>query len=108
MKLSTAILKASESETDKIIRIGERWSVHRHVVEDVDSEKVPAISLYHYSTHMATAAASYGDPRYWVLIVARIGHGSVSDQTGMNTFFRVLQLPYRYDRAGGAGIRRVD
>lgn len=32
------------------------------------------------------------------------GHGSVSDQGGMNQFFRKLDMPWRYSRAGGASI----
>lgn len=36
-----------------------------------------------------------------------IGHGSVSDQGGMNTAFRVLGLPLYFSRAGGAEIREV-
>jgi hypothetical protein len=33
-----------------------------------------------------------------------LGHGSVSDQRGMNGFFTELGLPFRYSRTGGAGV----
>ncbi len=35
------------------------------------------------------------------------GWGSVSDQNGVNTAFRTLNLPYRYTRAGGARIEKT-
>lgn len=35
------------------------------------------------------------------------GWGSVSDQNGMNTAFRVLGLPYRFDRDQRGGGARV-
>ena len=61
--------------------------------------------LYHYSTRMLTwRLAEPTDDDY--LCIA-LGWGSVSDQNGMNTAFRVLGLPYRYDRAGGAEITRL-
>src|SRR5215208_6556754 len=62
-------------------------------------------TLWHYSTPMLRwnvnapsdpAALDYG-----------IGCGSVSDQNGMNTAFRVLGLPYRYDRDQRGGGPRV-
>jgi hypothetical protein len=36
------------------------------------------------------------------------GHGSVSDQNGMNIAFSVLHLPYYYSRAGGPEIKLLD
>lgn len=41
------------------------------------------------------------------LIDYSIGHGSVSDQGGMNTLFRALGLPYYFSRKGGADVRGV-
>src|SRR3954454_7829454 len=36
------------------------------------------------------------------------GHGSVSDQGGMNTAFRALGVPYRYSRDARGGGPRVE
>src|SRR5262245_26306208 len=55
--------------------------------------------LYHYRTLMleyriVRTRDGYGHS----VIHMSEGHGSVSDQGGMNTAFRALGLPYRFDR----------
>jgi len=63
--------------------------------------------LWHYSTRMLVwrirrhQGSDYG---YTELVDYSLGWGSVSDQNGMNIAFRVLNLPHRYNRAGGASI----
>lgn len=58
--------------------------------------------LYHYSTLMLQW--NEDDPSDPDVLDYSTGWGSVSDQGGMNTAFRVLGLPYRFDRSGGASI----
>lgn len=63
-----------------------------------------AYTLYHYSTPMLNWVESDGRP---MALDTRIGWGSVSDQNGMNTAFRVLGLALYYSRdikGGGARI----
>jgi hypothetical protein len=62
--------------------------------------------LWHYGTLMLTwRADNPSDPNYLDYCT---GWGSVSDQGGMNTAFRVLGIPLRFDRAGGATIVEVN
>jgi hypothetical protein len=52
-----------------------------------------------------------GDEDGIFYVYTSTGHGSVSDQGGMNTAFKVLGLPLRYDRdyrGGGARITRLE
>lgn len=59
-------------------------------------------SLWHYSTRMAVWRKTGNRIDYLSL---SIGNGSVSDQGGMNTFFRMTGAPhYYYSRKGGARI----
>ena len=66
--------------------------------------------LYHYGTRMLSwriarhAGSDYG---YTELVDYSLGWGSVSDQNGDNTAFRVLDLPYRFDRDARGGGPRV-
>jgi hypothetical protein len=63
--------------------------------------------LWHYSTRMLAWVERPGHRAK--LLDYSTGHGSVSDQGGMNTAFRVLGLPYRFDRdARGGGPRISD
>lgn len=57
--------------------------------------------LWHYSTLMLKWTTD-GE-----LLDYSIGHGSVSDQGGMQTAFKVLNLPYRYDRDQRGGGPRI-
>src|SRR5215469_8970472 len=60
--------------------------------------------LWHYSTLMLRwlRRLNHNIPSY-----ASTGHGSVSDQGGMNTAFKVLGLPYRFDRDWRGGGPRI-
>lgn len=63
-------------------------------------------TLVHYSTPMLTWNAKRPAEHE----VLSTGWGSVSDQNGMNTAFRVLDLPFRFDRdqrGGGARISEL-
>lgn len=65
----------------------------------------PEWELWHYSTLMLRWTDHFGGGvtiRY-----TSTGHGSVSDQGGMNTAFKALGVPYRFDRAGGAQITDI-
>jgi hypothetical protein len=69
-----------------------------------------AYSLTHYGTFMLAWArledrSQFG--RATKVLDYTIGHGSKSDQGGMNTAFRALGAPYYYSRAGGAEIRET-
>ena len=66
------------------------------------------VELWHYSTLMLSWS---GDEDGIFYVYTSTGHGSVSDQHGMNTAFKVLGLPLRYDRdwrGGGARITRLE
>lgn len=59
-------------------------------------------ALYHYSTQMLIW---YRNGNHIELIDMDLGHGSVSDQNGMNIAFRELGAPHLYySRKGGAHI----
>src|SRR5215211_4540930 len=62
-------------------------------------------TLWHYGTAMLTWNVEHPDAPDgldW-----STGWGSVSDQNGMNTAFRVLGLPNRFDRDARGGGPRV-
>lgn len=74
--------------------------------------------LWHYSTLMLkweyVCVHVPGDPTPLQtehrVVYKSIGHGTVSDQHGMNTAFRVLGLPYRMDcdwKGGGPRITEL-
>lgn len=73
-------------------------------VSDVrESDGRRRVMIFHYNTPMLSyvedeSAVQPGSVRYG------FGHGSVSDQNGMNQLFKALNLPYYYSRAGGARI----
>ena len=63
---------------------------------------------YHCLWHYSTPMLEWYDTGYGVEVIAYDeGHGSVSDQQGMNIAFRTLGVPYYYSRKGGARIRRT-
>jgi hypothetical protein len=66
------------------------------------AEGITLRNLYHYATRMLTWNAD--SPRDSAFLYFDTGHGSVSDQGGMNTAFDVLGLPYYFSRRGGAEI----
>jgi hypothetical protein len=53
-------------------------------------------TLYHYSTAMLT-----WNPETGSIYCGSTGWGSVSDQNGMNTAFRIIDADYAYRRNGG-------
>lgn len=59
-------------------------------------------TLHHYSTAMLRWDVA--QPSNPDVLDYSTGWGSVSDQGGMNTAFRVLGLPLYFSRAGGASI----
>jgi hypothetical protein len=62
-------------------------------------------TLWHYSTPMLTWAVD--QPANPAVLDYGIGHGSVSDQGGMNVAFRTLGLALRYDRDQRGGGPRI-
>ncbi len=68
------------------------------------NEKLVA-ELWHYGTRMLVWNVNSPDDSE--VLDWDTGWGSVSDQNGMNIAFRVLGLPYRYNRAGGAEVTRL-
>lgn len=88
-----------------IVYKGKGTAGHWHVERDEPADPYcgyVVCSLYHYSTLMLTWQRwSNG----WTPVCfTGLGHGSVSDQGGMNTAFKVLGAPYYYSRKGGADI----
>lgn len=82
---------------------GGAWRVERingdHSVSPY--EAWPVYRLTHYGHHMLT----WTENKHGVSVLdMSTGYGSVSDQGGMNTAFRVLGLDYYYSRKGGAQI----
>ena len=65
----------------------------------------PITELYHYCTKMLEWHKD--SDGVYQLDDRDIGRGSVSDQNGCNTAFKVLGLPYYYSRAGGANIAKL-
>lgn len=75
-----------------------------------DSEEPMTRNIYHYSTLMLSFkldAEGQWDGNLDTVDYS-IGHGSVSDQNGMNTLFARLGMPYYYQRRGGASIVTLD
>ena len=94
-----------------IIRRGRGTTHAWHVERDgTGPDGWETCELWHYSTRMLVwqikrhAGSDYG---YTRLVDYAIGWGSVSDQNGMNTAFRVLDLPYRFDRDSRGGGPRI-
>ncbi len=79
--------------------VASAWRVERGTTPD---GVLATCSLYHYSTRMLVWREDV--PADSAVLDWSLGHGSVSDQNGMNTAFRVLALPYYYSRKGGADI----
>lgn len=83
------------------------WRVERTLAR---ADGWETCELWHYGTRMLVweikrhAGSEYG---YTRLVDCSIGWGSVSDQNGMNTAFRVLDLPYRFDRDARGGGPRI-
>lgn len=73
---------------------------------EADSDNDPFDGTYYNLWHYGVRMLRWHESRrYGVEAVDwDIGNGSVSDQGGMNTAFRVLGLPFYYSRAGGAEI----
>jgi hypothetical protein len=79
------------------------WRCHKS--SDSDPFVGQEYELWHYSTRMLHwLKTSEGTV---IPLHASTGHGSVSDQGGMNTAFKVLGLPYRYDRDYPGGGPRI-
>lgn len=71
-----------------------RW----HVYADCQGH----VNVYHFNTLML---AIYSDGQ---IIRSAVGHGSVSDQQGMNQVFRQLGLPLYYRRDSRGGGPRIE
>lgn len=80
---------------------GGAWRVE-HKPEMYYSQGTECYALYHYSTEMLVWA-DHGNGVV-SLIDFSTGHGSVSDQNGMNTAFRTLGLDLYYSRRNGAAV----
>lgn len=65
----------------------------------------PVYQLWHYTTLMLSWYDKSDGTS--VMIGFSLGHGSVSDQGGMNIAFRELGLSYRYDRDYRGGGPRI-
>jgi hypothetical protein len=64
--------------------------------------------LYHYRTLMLEYRIVRTRDGYGHSVISMSeGNGSVSDQGGMNTAFRALNLPYRFDRDQRGGGPRI-
>lgn len=75
---------------------GGAWRVER----DWPAEGVA--TLWHYATAMLRWRIDQPDDPEW--LCTSTGHGSVSDQGGMNQAFKTLGLPLYFTRQGGAAI----
>jgi hypothetical protein len=77
------------------------WRVHRWTPANGGA----CATLYHYRTAMLSWRIDQPDDPS--VLAYGTGHGSVSDQGGMNTAFRALGLPYRFDRDQRGGGPRI-
>ena len=84
------------------------WSV-RYL--GTNEEGTSTYQLKHYSTVMLTwedyPARDGQSVAVSVAVEWSEGHGSVSDQNGMNKAFRVLNLPFYFSRRGGSQIVEI-
>jgi len=71
-----------------------------------DGRDIIVKHLWHYTTLMLSWRED--DPADENYLDYSLGHGSVSDQGGMNRAFQLLGIPLRYTRAGGASIEPID
>jgi hypothetical protein len=78
------------------------WHVEPHP-NGGDTRRI--VHLRHYGTTMLVWSVE--DPHDLAVLDYSTGWGSVSDQNGMNTAFRELGLPYRFDRDARGGGPRV-
>lgn len=83
------------------------WVVTEYKWNNDESSPWTYHSLYHHGTRMATWKVN-DDNGLTEIVSLSLGWGSVSDQNGMNTLFRELGAPYRFNRAGGASIVNYD
>lgn len=84
------------------------WRVSTGIHQVSANWTLPTVELWHYDTLMLSWS---GDEDGIFYVYTSTGHGSVSDQGGMNTAFKVLGLPFRYDRdyrGGGPRITRLE
>jgi hypothetical protein len=82
------------------------WRVERELVSSEDlSHWIDVATLWHYSTPMLRWKVN--DPADAAALDCGIGWGSVTDQNGMNTAFRVLDLALRFDRDARGGGPRI-
>lgn len=86
-------LATVEFRENKKTRAG-AWSA----LDEVDDEGLEVRTLYHYSTAML--AWYYRDPAAWTEVLS-LGHGSVSDQQGVNKVLQALGVGLYYSRRGG-------
>lgn len=87
------------SSIASIIQRGRGTAGHWRVIHDGTH------SLYHYGTKMLEWEHTMSGTR---MLEQSTGWGSVSDQNGMNTAFRILNLPYRYCRDQRGGGPRIE
>ncbi len=95
---------------DKAVRAGAWESVERGVHGMCDVRR----HVYHYETDMLSFVVKRtpGTVAEWdgnlETVDYSIGHGSVSDQNGMNKLFARLSMPLVYLRDGKGGGARVE
>ena len=80
------------------------WRIER---DDPMDPFRPQVTLVHYGTSLLRWNPRRPEDDHTILST---GWGSVSDQNGLNTAFKVLGLPYRMDRdqrGGGARITEL-
>jgi hypothetical protein len=71
---------------------------------EVENEGDGLVALVHHGTALLVwEPANLTNGYLWI----NIGRGSVSDQNGLNTAFKVLGLPYRMDRDQRGGGPRI-
>jgi hypothetical protein len=105
MTLESLIRDRHTMNTGSVRRAGSggAWRVEK---PDYDPFVGTEWELWHYGTRMLQWRES---TRYGVEVCDwSTGHGSVSDQNGMNIAFRVLGVDAYYSRKGGSSIKGSD
>lgn len=98
----TTIAELARKDT----RAGSNRSWHSHTYREKGNQYR---EVWHYSTLMlrySTDSGTKWDGNLNTVYVST-GHGSVSDQGGLNQLFRALGMPLYYSRAGGAVIEHL-
>lgn len=101
MRIAQLDPRVTEWRDDQRLRAG-AWSAHDFTdIGKVGGLTIRCRAVFHYTTRMVTFER-WGDEAEWLLMEVNLGHGSVSDQGGVNKLVRGYGA--YYSRKGGAQV----